>query len=336
MSSLITGQLDRRFLLTALMPVLALAAWLGQLYVLTPSFSATWQRQTVTGRTVLVTLLVIGAVLAATLLGAFRQTVLRLFAGSWPGSIDRTLGELGRRHHRRRALQMMANRQDPAIYARLRDTYPPTTAGTDVLATTLGNVLSAAESYPWERYQIDAAVVWPRLYPLLPAELKATLAAARADLDLLASCALFAIAGSVAGGLARGMAGAPWWQFLLSFWGPAAVVGLFYKGAIRAADGAGSLVRVSFDLHRHELLRQLDLLPDKPLTGEAERELWADLAQFWHRGIPLGTRIEPEPPKPVAGPGSATPTGLGSLIPLSAWLTLTFLVVGGISVAVGA
>lgn len=332
MSDLITSSLDRRFLLSALVPVLALAGWLG-LLVATPSALATWERQGAAERAMQVVLSIIALVLAATLLSSQRDGVLRLFEGYWCGPLDRTLGELGRRHHRRRA-RRMAQRAvvGQAAFAALRARYPSggRDAGEAVMPTALGNVLAAAEAYPWVRYRIDAVVVWPRLYPLLPDRVIGMVAAARADVDFLAACSLFGITASVAGGAIEWAQDAAWWQFAGALWAPAIVAGLCYAGALRAADTYADGIRVVFDLYRSELLRQLGLLPDKGLTAATEQQLWLDLSQFWYRGIPLGTK-QVEPPSPAQQKAVSLP---GSRIPLWAWLSIPLISTTGIWLAV--
>src|SRR5947209_3709754 len=53
-----------------------------------------------------------------------------------------------------------------------------------VVATELGNVLAAVESYGRTRYGIDLVLVWPRLYKMLPEQVAASVAAAKAEIEL--------------------------------------------------------------------------------------------------------------------------------------------------------
>lgn len=323
MPDLFQNKLDRRFVLTALMPTTALAGWLG-LLILTPGVVKTWQHQSATVRAGQVFLAVIGAVLAATLLSTQRHAVLRLFEGYWPPVLDRTVGERGRRFHRRQLRKLTATAGDQDTFAALRTRYAGDgTGGGDVLPTALGNVFAASETYPWARYRIDTVVVWPRLYQVLPERMVGTVAAARADIDLLTSCALLAGIGAVAGGAIRCAEGAPAWQVTAAFWVPSVIAWLCYQGAVRSAVTLGAAVRVAFDLHRHDLLKQLGTLPDKPESAEKEQQRWIDTARFWHRGIPLGTNAE-DVGASVSTPG-ATPAE--SRLPLSAWLAFAAIVI---------
>ena len=67
--------------------------------------------------------------------------------------------------------------------------YPPDPE--TVMPTALGNVLKSAERYPWQRYRLDAVVIWSRLQPLLPAEFADLLQQAKTSLDLLLTLVTF-------------------------------------------------------------------------------------------------------------------------------------------------
>jgi hypothetical protein len=55
----------------------------------------------------------------------------------------------------------------------------------DLLPTDLGNILRAREYSPERKYGLDAIVCWPRLWPLLPENIRMDLAKARSALDRL-------------------------------------------------------------------------------------------------------------------------------------------------------
>jgi hypothetical protein len=67
--------------------------------------------------------------------------------------------------------------------------YPPDPE--TVMPTALGNVLKSAERYPWQRYRLDAVVIWSRLQPLLPNEFADLLQQAKTSLDLLLTLVTF-------------------------------------------------------------------------------------------------------------------------------------------------
>jgi hypothetical protein len=64
----------------------------------------------------------------------------------------------------------------------------------DIMPTRLGNVLKAAETYPWKRYRLDAVVIWSRMESSIPDAFSTTFENAKISLDLmitLATCILF-------------------------------------------------------------------------------------------------------------------------------------------------
>jgi hypothetical protein len=156
----------------------------------------------------------------------------------------------------------------------------------DILPTRLGNVLRSAESYPSERYGADAVLTWPRLFPLLPDKLTASLTAARAEIEFQLTISAQAAFFAVAAGAWLAVTGGPVRLFLACYWGGAAVAWATYRGALAPARLYGEQVRVAFDLYRGELLTCLGLEGD---------DQWPRLNQFWYRNIPLDTPLLPEP-----------------------------------------
>jgi Flp pilus assembly protein CpaB len=69
--------------------------------------------------------------------------------------------------------------------------YPP--RRDDVMPTQLGNVLKAAERYAWERYHLDAVLIWSRLQPALPKEFSDPLQDAKTSLDLVVTLSGFSL-----------------------------------------------------------------------------------------------------------------------------------------------
>ena len=126
------------------------------------------------------------------------------------------------------------------------------------MATRFGNILRAAEQWPNEKYGLDAAVCWPRLWLLLPEDVKKDLTDARASLD----------AGAVA-----------WvWSALFIIWTVwawwALVVGIIgvlvaYQWILGAAEVYGDLIESTFDVHRTKLYEALRW----PLPMNAEEEV---------------------------------------------------------------
>jgi hypothetical protein len=299
--------LGLRFLIGLLLPVL-LATGASALVGLaaagqTPADALeTWQRYSASAQLMAAVCLVLGLVGASYLLAFFQMPLLRVLEGYWPQK--GVLGSLRRRRtkrHREKAAagwdQVRTMRdgrehtESSALAARLLATYPPPPrllAG--CLPTALGNRLRAAEYYPLERYGIDAVVIWPRLRPLLPPEGSDRVTAARTALD--GSVSLLGLSAAF---------GTIWPIILLIAGGHDALAALCllawpvtvaaHVAVLQAAVAYGREVEVVFDLHRHLLLRHLEL--DIPRDIAAESSQWDDLGQFYLRNLPLSQpRVE--------------------------------------------
>jgi hypothetical protein len=70
-----------------------------------------------------------------------------------------------------------------AAFARLDQRRRRPNVASHYLPTRIGNILRAAETWPADKYGLDAVVVWPRLWLLLPDISRQELLAARAALD---------------------------------------------------------------------------------------------------------------------------------------------------------
>ena len=141
----------------------------------------------------------------------------------------------------------------------------------DLLPTALGNILRARERSPERKYGLDAIVCWPRLWPLLPENLRTDLANARSTLDHLVEL---------------------WFWGLLFvlwvFWTPWAVaIGLLwmlmtYGMALQAVMAYGDLLETAFDLHRLSLYDALGW--PRPTNSEEDKVLGAQMTEFLWRG----------------------------------------------------
>jgi len=284
---------------TTLPPVVAFATGIALLFAAGAGWRNAWrwwQRLDGSSRALLTAAAVVGVFLLTTVIMLLLPALTRVYAGSWgrrgPGG---RLRAAATRRERGRLERLQAVDTDRSYWRRYF-TFPPTPG--EVRPTRLGNVLGAAEAYPGDeqRYGLDAVFFWPRLYPLLPDGLQASLAAARATMEtllLFSALALVFAATAVAAGSAAAVSPA------VAAIG--AVAGLLvspvtYRLAVRAGWDYGELVRASFDVYRRDLLAAMGF----PLPGtlEEEREVWQAVGQqLYRRGAnePDWVRLRPDP-----------------------------------------
>jgi hypothetical protein len=139
------------------------------------------------------------------------------------------------------------------------------------MPTRLGNILRAAEQRPQEKYGLDAIICWPRLWLVLPEDVKAELDKAHQNLNDATQIWIWGIL-----------------FFLWAFWTwlaiPVAVVLVFiaYHWMRQTAEIYGQLLESSFDLYRPLLYKSLRLfLPANPAE---EYEQGEQLTAYLWRG----------------------------------------------------
>ena len=146
-----------------------------------------------------------------------------------------------------------------------------------LMPTRLGNILRAAERRPLEKYGLETVICFPRLWLLLPAEVKTELSEARSRLNSMVRIWI--------------------WSVLFLGWGYYALwaipVGLgaawfAYNWMLDAAAVYGDLLESAFDLYRTLLYKSLRL----PLPKNPTEELRSGkaLTDYLWRGF-----VEPEP-----------------------------------------
>ncbi len=235
--------------------------------------------------TVLVALLLVLLASSAGMRWA-QWSLLRLMEGYWPGKVQTWAARWLQKKHRQiderwQALDQQIEEQQwehlpaetRAEYLRLDRLliyhYPTNTV--DVLPTALGNRLRAAEQYPQTHYGLDALIVWPRLWPMLPNPVQESIASSRQALD--EDVRLFG------------------WGLLTALWGVwawwAVPVGLGLAVAawfrtLYTAEVYGYLIRTAFDLYRFALYEALRWPP--PTDTASEVAYGAKLTQYLFRG----------------------------------------------------
>ena len=196
------------------------------------------------------------------------------------------------------------NNRSKTLTEYLYRNYPPKLDR--VLPSRLGNIIKAAEEYPYERYGIDAVFFWPRLIAVVPDAARGDLSDARASMALLLNVSTLAFllgVGSFAA-LAAAMLNPA-----AAFWacgaGGLVLAALAYRSALAPGRIYAELVRAAFDLYRVDLLKQLNFgLPD---NLDEERALWQSLGQQMYLGAATSpdvldaarARTVNPPPSPV-------------------------------------
>ncbi|WP_037858986.1 hypothetical protein [Streptomyces sp. NRRL S-241] len=279
----------RRFVRVVLLPSLLFCSLLAAVALVGGERPPSAVLRSWTSQPIEVKALLVGGFLAAVLLvSAFldsaQSALLRCAEGYWGRIADLSLGRLGRRCHRMRLLRCA---DGPAQHL-----YPPRSRPHELRPTRLGNILKAAELYPQLRYGIDAVLVWPRLFHLLPGGLLGALVTARAELSALLVRAVLSCAFAALGAGCVAVRGGPPVLLLGCLWGGILLAWASYRGALNAALVYGQHLRVAFDLHRVDLLEALG--EERRPSPDAERERWKRICLFWHRGVPTHHAIPPD------------------------------------------
>lgn len=163
-----------------------------------------------------------------------------------------------------------------------------------VKPTKLGNHSRAAETYSFLRYNLDAAVIWPRLREMLPEKFAGRLGEAKMNMDLMLVLTTLALVFAVAWGAI--FVAVPDEYLAVYKWVVAPIVLLLGMGITRvaylnAAESAlsyGELLKTAFDLYRWQVLEALHL--DLPADLESEKKLWGEISGLLYRNYPLKTR----------------------------------------------
>jgi len=275
------GLLDRRLVLTAWLPSLLCWGGLGALIVTGVGWSPAtgwWLRQPAQFQVTLAVLALAWVTLSAYLVAALIPVFIRVGEGYWPSWLSWLYRRRQARHRERQAAM-----DDPEVFARRYFDYP--LVNDRVLPTRLGNILRAAEDHALERYEINAVVVWPRLYVVLPDPFVAAIAAAKTPLDLMsvmgALASVFAVCGTIVSAILL-----PWYAAVACFGGGVLIMWLTYIGAVQTARPYAQLVRAAFDVHRGLLLDATGL--KRPRSYGEERRQWEQISHLWYQGAPAG------------------------------------------------
>jgi hypothetical protein len=241
-----------------------------------------------TGASQIAALLGALVVVAASALIVQRLTTpfLRLFEGYWPGYLHGLTV-------RRREHALRHKRADETAWRQLKrdtDGTEPTAdqraklarlenrrrrrpvRDSEMLPTRIGNILRAAETRPFHRYGLDAVIVWPRLWLVLPDASRQELTAARSSLDNSVAAVIWGVGFLSFTSLA-------WWAAPV---GIAVAVSALVWWVPARAEVFADLIEGAYDLYRGSLYQQLRWpLPDNPA---AEHDTGAKLTEYLLRG----------------------------------------------------
>jgi hypothetical protein len=266
-----------------------LLAWIsghGGLHELT-TFTDWLNRQSAPVQVATMIIVLLGLTASAVIVQRLTLPALRLLEGYWPS----WLGPLRQRLISR--VERRAEADDDTWQQLAPHVQPPALPSAELLAafarvdsarrrrpnianrympTRIGNILRAAESWPVDKYGLDAVAVWPRLWLVLPEATRQQLASARTALDS-------AVAVSI------------WGLLFCAFtaWSPLALpVGLVVTAACitfwipTRAELYGDLLEAAYDLYRADLYQQLRW--PLPVNPEQEHSQGQQLTSYLWRG----------------------------------------------------
>lgn len=279
------GKLAERWLELLLSP--ALAFWAFGAWLALPS--ARWaelDNALAAGpnlrQALLVAAALLGVMLCAAVARHLRFATLRLLEGYWPKFLDYpcrwlSQGMAQRLERQQTEFQKLAakgldqlDRRELADFLRLDAALMQAPADPrQLMPTRLGNLLRAAELAPRDRYGLDGVICWPRLWLLLPENVRDELSQTRETLDAAAELWLW------------GLLFLAWTPWSLGAAALSLALALYaYRRALRAAEVYAALIQSAYDLHRFALYQALHWpLPQNPAEERAAGE--ALTAYLW-------------------------------------------------------
>jgi hypothetical protein len=311
--SQITGRLDSRFILTLFFPSLVFWGGLTAVYASTSGLEAAitqWRAQNVDIQLMQIIIALAWVTFFAYLLGNQLIWLTKQFEGywGWIPFIGRRLANMRRKYY-----QKVLKRLDTADhYESIYYGFPFPDEPEAVMPTRLGNILKNSEQYAYKRYDMDAVLLWPRLYAVLPEGFIKTLDGAKTSLDFMLVVSTLGSLFALLAGIYLVVTSGPWWLFLFCFAGGWIVAYLAYRSALEAAVTYGQLIKSAFDLYKDALRQQLGYERSKSL--EEERAFWAAVYDLIYRG-------EAGDPDKLQYPGVNEEQSSAQPEPVQPWLT---------------
>jgi hypothetical protein len=282
-----SGILDQRFILSVWVPCLffwlalwcLVVGWAGPSVVL-----GWWQLQPTELQLALVVLLLAWITFFARLLLSALDSIIRIYEGYWNVERVRFLRNFKERR-RQYYIKKIAELKLAGKNLEIQLRFPPATRPEAAMPTRLGNLLKNAEMYPNLRYGIDAVVIWPRLYNVLPDNVVKNFGAAATELELMLVISVLGAAFVLFGGFLAALL-LPLYAVPVCTFGGALVAWMGYQGALRSALPYNRLIKAAFDIHRGTLLKTIGWTPAD--SYDKEKIQWDSISKLWHHGAPPG------------------------------------------------
>ena len=207
--------------------------------------------------------------------------VLRLLEGYWPAVVNSLRDRMirGWRKNLDELSILPATGSEPSALTTAQVRVQRFPLDEDLMPTRIGNILRGGERHPTYWYGLDAVIVWPHLWLLLPAQVRGDLAQARSQLD-------HAVAAFIWAAIACGLVLVWPWSVVIS----AATAWVIWRWWIpNAAENYATLVIATFDTHRFDLYDALHY--PRPKTPTQEKNLGIALSRS------LWSSLETAPPK---------------------------------------
>jgi hypothetical protein len=275
---------------------------------------------------------VIGCLIFANWLDSAMLQIVKYFEGYWPSWLE-PLTNWGKGYYVRKLNQLREAKDQDVAYPVIARAYPPAQRPWLVLPTRLGNILRNAETYPSLRYKMDAVLLWPRLYHLLPDGFRQAMTSTRSSLELMLVISMFCGALSLFSGVYLYSTHAPAGLYAVFTFGTLGISVFSYQAACRLAGQYGALIKSAFDLYRNLLLKQMRIV--EPHDTDEERILWDRIGQRLYRGAAPLNYDKPQTTSFTSLPDTGQPPAerLFSPLPFFALPTLALFFAGTIALA---
>ena len=291
----VTGLLDRRFLLNVFFPCLVFCGLLIAVVIVGTGgdlikIAEVWIKQGVKVQILQIVGFLSLLTVFSEIVDSQLPNIFRFYEGYSPLMNCCHLKNVGIKFHQSHFKQLRKTPEaEKENYNYLSLYYPshydPEKAIKIIMPTQFGNILKNAESYPSDRYGLDAVVIWSRLYPLFPERFIQIVGEAKGTVDFMLVISSLSGIFALISGIYLVIIKASGWLFLLCFWGGLGLAWLAYRGALASAVVYAQQIKTGFDLYRQELLKQMHL--KLPTNLKNEKEQWEEVRRFLYQNFPL-------------------------------------------------